>query len=199
MNNNADVVVNGKKVNEMRPGDRILRNETIEFLKTKKGEISNTEEWKMENFFKGNVDELQAWMTDLDIYEKGFLYSIAPFVGYEDCCIKHKNNTPMTFEGMLKITGVSRGKLSETVSRLRGKGIIFKGESNNGIEYFVNPWFFCRGKRVNEVLKTMFNGYRIKTLNDVAWGDIGKSRKVENPLLKKIEELKKDAIIEVNN
>lgn len=126
----------------------------------------------MESFYKGNIDELRKNMSNLDVYEKAFLFSIVPYVGYEDCCLKYDNGRELKFESLLEITGISRAKLQSVINSLVEKDIIYKGKNSNTIQYFVNPWLFCKGNRINKVLRTMFKNYKIQVFDGTKWKDL---------------------------
>jgi hypothetical protein len=165
-------IVTGRIVNndgeikgEIYEGDRITRGASIEYL-------SRTETWKLENFFKGHIAEIELLMKDLNVYEKAFLFSMAIYVGYDDCCLKHRNGKELDFDGIVEITGISRGKLSQVINSLRKKDIIYKGINSSGIQYFVNPWIYCKGSRINKVLRTMFRNYRVRVLGKKRWGEV---------------------------
>ena len=134
-------------------------------------ETGNYEMWNLELFYKGNVKEIQAIMKELNVYEKAFLYSIVSYIGYDDCCLKFNNGAELSFEKMVEISGISKGKLSETVKSLIDKDILYKGKNSKNTQYFVNPWLFCKGNRINKVLKTMFKNYKIRTLG-VRWREL---------------------------
>lgn len=131
----------------------------------------NYEMWNLEVFYKGNIKEIQAIMRELNVYEKAFLYSIVPYIGYDDCCLKYNNGNELSFEKMVEISGISKGKLSETIKSLIDKDILYKGKNSKNTQYFVNPWLFCKGNRINKVLKTMFKNYKIRTLG-VRWREL---------------------------
>ncbi len=126
----------------------------------------------MESFYKGNIDELRKNMSNLDVYEKAFLFSIVPYIGYEDCCLKYDNGRELKFESLLEITGISRAKLQSVVNSLIEKDIIYKGKNSNAMQYFVNPWLFCKGNRINKVLRTMFKNYKIQVFDGTKWKDL---------------------------
>ena len=87
----------GVIVGELDKGDRILKYNSIEaYRKIQEsnyinGKDDKCENWSLDYFYKGNIAEIRAVMKELDTYEKAFLYSIAPFISYEDCCIKYDN------------------------------------------------------------------------------------------------------------
>jgi hypothetical protein len=155
----------GEKITSLYDGDRIVRKKSAE-------SYSNMQEWKIEHFYKGHTDEIQQVMDDLNVYEKAFLFSVATYIGYSDCCIKKKNNMPMEFSELIRVSGISRGKLNEVLNSLKNKDIIYRGANSKGIQYFVNPWLFCKGTRINTVLKVMFQNYRVRVLDNRRWKDI---------------------------
>lgn len=111
-------------------------------------------------------------MKELNTYEKALLYTIAPYVGYEDCCIRYENGKELGIEDIAVLAGMSRDKAFRTVKELIDKDIIYKGKNSKNIQYFVNPWLFSKGTRVNKVLKRMFKNYKIRTKNNIKWGDL---------------------------
>lgn len=156
---------NGDKIDDLYEGDMIVRKESIDYLK-------DTQVWKIEHFYKGHTAELKLVFKELNVYEKAFLFSLAIYTGYDDCCLKHDNGRILSFDDMVEITGISRSKLLETLNKLRKKDIIYKGINSDGIQYFMNPWLFCRGNRINAVLKTMFQNYKVKVMGGVRWKDL---------------------------
>lgn len=156
---------NGEVVTQIYEGDRILRKKSVEHL-------SDTQIWKIDNFYKGNIEEVRKQMESLSTYEKAFLFTIVTYVGYEDCCIKHDNGNCLGFDDLVLLARMGRTKTQETINSLIKKDIMYKGRNSKGIQYFVNPWLFCKGQRIQSVLKTMFKNYRIKVMNGQKWGEI---------------------------
>lgn len=157
---------------EFRTGDRIVRKASLEAYSRLKEQNKEYQEWKIEHFYKGNIEEIRKTMQNLDVYEKAFLYSIATYIGYEDCCLKYDNGIELKFDSLVEISGISKGKLSSVISSLVEKDILYKGKNSNTMQYFVNPWLFCKGNRINKVLKTMFKNYKIQVFNGTKWKDL---------------------------
>ena len=155
----------GEEVGFLNDGDNIIRKETLAYL-------NNTQEWKIEHFFKGHVGEINKWLKELSIHEKAFLFSIVPFISYEDCHLRYGNGIDIGTEDLVKVTGMPRRTVYATVKSLIKKDIIYRGRNSKNRQYFVNPWLFCKGSRINRVLKTMFKNYRIKVLGNVKWKDL---------------------------
>lgn len=154
----------GELVGELHDGDRVVRKASVEYLR-------NSQVWRMENFYKGHTGELGRWMRELSANEKVLLFSVVPYIGYEDCCLKHSNGVPLGTEDLVKISGMARSTMYETLSGLIKKDIIYRGKNANERQFFINPWLFAKGNRINRVLKTMFRNYRVRVLGGVKWSD----------------------------
>lgn len=159
------------EVTEFGEGDRILRKASLDSFSRIKEKKKQYEDWQINTFIKGNIEELRKVMKELDVYEKAFLYSIIPYISYEDCCLKYDNGKEIGFDTLVEITGISKGKLSSVIASLVEKDILYKGKNSRNVQYFVNPWLFCKGNRINKVLKTMFKNYEIRTLG-VKWREL---------------------------
>lgn len=157
----------GEIINKAKKGDKvkITRKESIEYL-------SQFQTWKIEHFYKGHTDEIRKLMNELSTNEKAFLFSVAPYVGYDDCCLKYPNGNDIITKHLIDITGLSKNRLYKTVKSLVKKDIIYKGENSKTRQYFINPWLFCKGHRVNKVLKTMFKNYKIRIYGNTKWMDL---------------------------
>ena len=163
---------NGNYVTELGPDDRIMRKNSIDYYKSmKEVDSEKYEVWDIQHFYKGNINEIKAQMENLDLYERAFLFSVIPYISYDDCCLKWSNNKCIDLNGLSKVTDLGK-KLNSVISGLRRKDIIYVGCNSKELQYFMNPWLFYRGNKINVVLKTMFKNYRIKIMNNSKWGDI---------------------------
>lgn len=171
--------LDGNKLKEIMEGDRFQSGASLDAFRTKKLReeaalaSGDKQEWNLEHFFKGHIPEIRGLMKSLSVYERSFLFSIATYVGYEDCCLKYDNGVCLDFEALIDISYMSRGKLSEVLTDLKQADIIYKGVNSKGIQYFVNPWIYCKGVRINAVLKTMFRNYHVRVLGGQQWGRVG--------------------------
>ena len=126
----------------------------------------------MKIFYMGNIEEIKLIMKELDVYERAFLFSVAPYMGYDDCCIKYPNGKELKVEQIAEISGMSIRKAQDVIQSLIGKDILCKNKNSKNIQYFVNPLIFCKKRRANKVLRTMFKNYEIRTMNNVKWKDL---------------------------
>ncbi len=158
-------IKSGEIVGELRPGDRVVRKESIE-------QRSLVREWDMKVFYKGNAEELRLLMRDLNTNEKAFLFCIAPYVNFVDSHLAYRNGVDIGSEDLVRITGMDRKAVYSVIASLIKKDVLYKGKNSVNRQYFVNPWLFCKGNTISRVLKTMFKNYRIKVMNGVKWKDL---------------------------
>ena len=154
----------GEVREQFNDGDRLVRAASLKMLES-------TEKWEMSHFYKTNSAEVKKVMPELTTGERALFVSLAPYVGYTDCCLKHSNGDVMSFEHIVIISGMSRGAVSTALCGLIDKDILYRGRNSKEIQYFMNPWLVCCGCRINKVLQTMFQNYRIRTYGGVRWKD----------------------------
>jgi len=154
----------GEIIGLMNEGDRIVRGKSSKML-------AETQVWRIEKFTKGSLREIRELLPELSGSERNFLFCVSTYVGYEDCCLEYDNGTPLDVDNFIKITSLSRATIFGVLNSLRKKDIIFKGKNSQGDLYFMNPWIYCRGNRINNVLKAMFKNYKVRVINK-RWGDM---------------------------
>lgn len=162
----------GEISTDLYAGDRIVRASSKKSYKKKVEIPKECETWNLEEFYKANILEMRLLMKDLSQAEKAFLFSIAPYVSFDDCHLQYGNGLDIGTEELIKITNLSRGLVYQTIESLVKKDILYKGRNSKSRQYFVNPWLFCKGNRINKVLKTMFKNYKIRVLDGKKWKDI---------------------------
>lgn len=112
--------------------------------------------WKYDSFAKLNIENLLKISMLLDKNEKIFLFSIIPYIHYDTCCLTYRNGKEIGFNNLIEITGISRGKIGTVINTLIEKNIIYKGKYDNKTLFFVNPYIFCRGNKINVGLLEIF-------------------------------------------
>lgn len=65
-----------------------------------------------------------------------------------------------------KSLGISKSKVYKILASLEKKDIIYKGANSTDMQFFVNPYLFCKGARINKTLLRMFENYEIRTKID---------------------------------
>jgi hypothetical protein len=166
----------GQIEHEIEFGDRFIKAKSVEsYLRNQKNKDAGAKvciDWRLPDFNFQNSPELKLVLPELSQNEKSFLLCISVYISYEDCHLQFTNGFDIGTEDLVKITGFSRSVVYELVESLIKKDIIYKGKNSVTRQYFVNPWLFHKGNRVNKVLKTMFKNYRIRTLDNKKWKDL---------------------------
>jgi hypothetical protein len=154
----------GEIIDELKDGDKIVRKASSDYL-------NETQDWVLGKFTKSSMDEIRKLVLELNSHEMALLFCASAYVGYEDCCIKYDNGRALDVIDFIEMTKLSRTTIYNVLNSLRKKDIIFRGKNSQGDLYFVNPWLYCRGNRINNVLKTMFKNYKVRVINK-RWRDI---------------------------
>src|SRR5690625_4124679 len=96
----------GEIVNDLYPGDKIVRAESKKSYKkyaNAKKETPEYEKWDLDNFYRANVSELSLLMKESSQTEKAFLFSISPYVSFEDSHLQYGNGNDIGTEDLVKI------------------------------------------------------------------------------------------------
>lgn len=128
--------------------------------------------WDLKHYSKVNTDELRLLLPELSKNERIVLFSLLPYVGYDDCLLKHINGKELNIEGIAKISSLSASTVEKVVESLRHKDILYKGKNSRNVQYFINPWICSRGSKLSKVLKTMFQNYEVQSFGGIKWKDL---------------------------
>lgn len=128
--------------------------------------------WDLKHYSKVNTDELRLLLPELSKNERIVLFSLLPYVGYDDCLLKHINGKELNIEGIAKISSLSASTVEKVVKSLRHKDILYKGKNSRNVQYFINPWICSRGSKLSKVLKTMFQNYEVQSFGGIKWKDL---------------------------
>ena len=163
----------GRRIVALNDGDRVVRKRSIEHYKKRLAENNKPSKARSytnvlaDKFTMINIDELKLLIGALDVSEKAFLLSISPYVGYGDCCIKKGDGTSLNVKDIMDASNMSRSRVYEIIASLIDKNVLYKDKRG----YFVNPWLFYRGSKINGELKDMFGNYEIRCEDMVRWKD----------------------------
>lgn len=161
----------GKTVVGLNAGDRVVRKASIDNYKKycKKKEEDQFEYINSvsEIFAKVDVKELKCILNELDVFERGFLLSVVPYVGY-DSSLKKSNGRAVLMKDLVKISGISQRKLYDILKELTSYYIICK---KNDV-FYINPWLISKGDKLSKDLKDMFGEYRVRCKHMKRWADL---------------------------
>ena len=165
----------GKRVVGLEDGDRVIRRASVEYLKAREeGKIryalrkaSGYINCLSETFVKVNDFELECIVESLDVYEKAMLMTMLPYVRY-DCSVKKLNGSPIKMKELVKLSKMSQRKAYAVINTLVNKFIVRK----IGDVYYVNPWLFYRGNKIDKELKDMFGDYLVRCKDMTPWKEL---------------------------
>lgn len=162
----------GNVVDTLGPHDRILRGETTQrYHEWVEQQHTDKDKWVMTDFMKVSAQEQQLWNRDLSINEKAFLFSMQPYLSFDnDLCDTEGNQ--LGSEAVVYLSGVPRNRVFEVLKSLTRKFILYQGKNGRGRQYIINPWIMCKGVYVKRDYKALFRDYRIRMLGNVRWGDL---------------------------
>ena len=151
----------GELIDEVFPGDRILRKNSIEFLKKKDEEDDGLIEINKGRPFIKLYDDVAEDLAKerLNSSEFAVLLQCINHLSYVSGLAKRKNSdeplTPVFFE---KALGLSKPTVLAAIAGLIEKEIILRGETGERYQLFLNPYIFMKGRKINQTLFEMFKG-----------------------------------------
>lgn len=140
----------GADAGEMYPGDRITRKKSIDYLE------STTEILKDEAYIKMYNRPMFSLARSLTGSELQMVYFLLPFLSYESGMLKTRNGQPLARKQISGKTGLSINTVDRLLQGLKEKQIIGRNVVGREVQYFMNPYLFMRGKRINKTLHDMF-------------------------------------------
>ena len=152
------------ELSELREGDRILRKESIDAYKRHSKDARS--------FIKGNTEEMRKLAPLLSVNEKAMIFALMPYTAYRTCLIQYSNGREVSFQDIVKISGMCRNTAAETIRKLILKDILYRGKNSRNNQYFINPWIVYRGAEFNSVLAEMFKNYSVLSRGGVAWKNL---------------------------
>ena len=150
---------------------KVVHNETIKaYLKSKDKNAQGFVPIDYMHHTKANIDELSLLNQELSVSEIALISVLIPYIRYDDNHLAYNNGADLGTEDIVSISGMGRGTCYDVIAKLIKKDILYRGENSRTKQYFVNPWLYVKGNRVNKVLRTMFRNYRIRSRGNIPWG-----------------------------
>jgi methenyltetrahydromethanopterin cyclohydrolase len=147
-----DIVVRetGEIISSLNEGDRILRKQSIEHLQNRVEILGE------EQFIKTYTKPLTRLARSLSGAEMNMIYYMMQYISYDSGALKHQNGQLLTRKHMAEEMGLSERTVDRLLHGLKSKKVISHNYIGKEVQYFVNPWLFMRGKRINKTLYEMF-------------------------------------------
>lgn len=146
--------VTGAQSGEIFEGDRILRKETDEFLKET---VEILPEEPYIKAYKRSLFDLAKFLSGTEVQ---FLHYLLQFLSFESGALKLDTGVFLVRSRMSDETGLSLKTIDRLLKRLKEQQIIGRNSVGREVQYFMNPWLFMRGKRINKTLYEMFKNSR---------------------------------------
>lgn len=119
--------------------------------------------WKPNSkFVKLFISEMEKLMKNKTITVEmlGFLTLLTPYLNYEDSCLINKDETPMSQNDIIKLTGWGRNKVSQTIKALIELEVIYEQKQENDrrrSKYYLNPNLFFKGQKIDKEVKKYYD------------------------------------------
>lgn len=140
----------GSDAGELYPGDRIVRKQSADYLQRTVELMSNEPYTKVYN------RPMFSLAKSLTGSEMQMVYFLLPFLSFESGMLTTRNGQPLTRKQIADRTGLSINTVDRLLQGLKEKQVIGKHMIGREVQYFMNPYLFMRGKRINKTLHDMF-------------------------------------------
>ena len=119
--------------------------------------------WKPNSkFVKLFISEMEKLMKNKTITVEmlGFLTLLTPYLNYEDSCLINKDETPMSQNDIIKLTGWGRNKVNQTIKALIELEVIYEQKQEadkRRSKYYLNPNLFFKGQKIDKEVKKYYD------------------------------------------
>lgn len=151
----------GEIINEVFPGDRIVRKNSVDFLARRQDDFQKRNFEKFDMYKSGDfIKIVDTNMKNLDFTEQEayLMMKLSSYVPYNGMALCHDNGKPLTKKQIIDILGWSTSKFEHVLIDTTKKNI-FKSVRNTETkknEYFLNPTLLMRGVQIDKSVKKMF-------------------------------------------
>jgi|LSQX01.3.fsa_nt_gb hypothetical protein len=146
-------------------GDRILRRQSIDYLKDTVELLPN------ESYIKTFIKPLSQLSEVLSGPEMFMTYYLLQYLSYDSGLLMHANGKLLTRKRICDELGQSERQVDRTLESLKEKEVIKKVlGAKREVSFLVNPWLFMRGKRINKTLHDLFKNSQWAKVYDINRG-----------------------------
>lgn len=114
------------------------------------------------DFMKLYIDIISKLVKELTPTEITFMFSLVPFISYEDCVIRrggHGNGEALNAKQISESLGMDYHKARRLITALEKKGVMghhvtgsLYGDNGKKKVYTVNPYIFFKGNKINRAV-----------------------------------------------
>lgn len=142
---------NGEIIDEICVGDKIIRKSTSDYLDST---IEIGKDKRFVKLFESTIDALGD--EALTGKQWRILMIIIRYFRYDSGLISFENGNPLTVDHISDLTNIPKRTVFDSMEKLVTKKIIAKNKVGYEIKYYINPFIFCKGTRINKTLYSMF-------------------------------------------
>lgn len=144
----------GEVNNEIRQGDRIIRKKSTEYVQ------DTIELLPDEPYVKTYTRPMFELSKSLTGTEMQLVHFLLQYLSFESGVLKHPNGRFLARSYIAMETGLSERTVDRLLHGLKDKRVLARTTSGREVQYFMNPYLFMRGKRINKTLHEMFKNSR---------------------------------------
>lgn len=100
--------------------------------------------------------------------EMNMVYYLLPYINYESGALKHPNGKLLNRQFIAMEMGQSERTVDRLLQALKSKKVISHNYVGKDVQYFVNPWLFMKGQRINKTLYEMFQNSDWAKIHDIS-------------------------------
>jgi hypothetical protein len=142
--------ITNEVVDEIKEGDRILRNSSRKLLSETTALNVN------EDFIKVFVKPLVKLSTMISNVEAWTVTYLLQYLDYTSGVLKYTNGKPLTIDDVMDEMDLKLSYAYSILRRLTEKGIIGKCKIEEKTYFVMNPFIFMKGARVSNTLVDLF-------------------------------------------
>lgn len=111
---------------------------------------------KFSKSFASRIEDVKREFG-LNLTEMGIIYTLSFHIRYEDNLLYNDNGTPAKKKDLSKILDLAHNAVDKYMASLVDKGVLAKVKVKRSVNYYLNPYIFYRGNRIDDTLLNMFN------------------------------------------
>lgn len=152
---------NGGMYVEVYAGDRIIRYNSIKFLKEREEKRVRSINKKMSKrlFAKVFINASDILGDEnLSSGEYAVLMKLFRYIAYDSCMLRYENGKELNLSGIKSIcSSISERTVENSIKKLLERGILAVGRNGKANVYIVNPYIFFRGTVPDDMTEEIFS------------------------------------------
>ncbi|MCT4507147.1 MAG: hypothetical protein N4A48_00010 [Tepidibacter sp.] len=107
-------------------------------------------------FYQSLINDIKA-NFGLNMTELGIILTLCNHIRYEDNLLYSSNGNALKKKDLCKILEIGHNAVDKYISSLVKKGVIATVKVKRSVNYYMNPYIFYQGNRIDNTLLNMFN------------------------------------------